>query len=822
MKLSLPHLDHRLKKIKRAFQNREDSQQISARIAKLITDTGTGKLSPSEVLAKSVALYLRRQHHLYGDEAYVHILDEIMAFLSETSELESLIGSNVLSKSQSQGQSIDLSDKNIITDIYKDSGIYGLIQLIEKVESGASRRRKAARLLEFGKILKTTLLEQGLRSQLAKLALQIDKSEPTYRGACWSLLNDGNAEEAVELFIYLYLYYQENSDLEKSYFETLHERMLEEFSQEYIDNLIDKNKQVYLDQRKQNILNTFEGKFSFSDKNKQISLFTDMLKQFNGKQVIEFIDNKEKLDNKSKAVLALRAATAARALQSSDYDSYITITEQLADYALECDKSEGTLRNVYFAYQRIHAYEKSSKILALLKFMIGDNPNQKQRNLLWSTPDQLLKIIEQIPERRSEPAYKPILGKVCYVLHNSLPYSSGGYATRGHGLLVALKNQGLDIYALTRPGYPHDITKIQPADIDIENEIDGVVYKRLLSPSRRDFSNYEYMLKSAQVYKEAFLKDRPEIIIVASNHINGLPVMFAARELGIKFIYEIRGFWEITKISKLPKFELDPMFKVEKQLEAKVAQYADHIFTLTQGMVNELEAREVTTNNRISLLPNSCNIERFNPKPKDLALLNELQIPQDIPVIGYVGTLVSYEGLDDLALACGRLKELGFKFRLLIVGNENASGQNKGSLVAQIQEIAKKADYLDWLIMPGRVPFEEVERYYSLIDIAPFPRKAWPVCEIVPPMKTLEALSMKKAVLVSSNTALTEMITHDVNGRVFERGNVEDLTIQLQYILSHPEKWQQYGEAGREFVKNERTWEQTAKKAMQVLLQFLQ
>ena len=123
--------------------------------------------------------------------------------------------------------------------------------------------------------------------------------------------------------------------------------------------------------------------------------------------------------------------------------------------------------------------------------------------------------------------------------------------------------------------------------------------------------------------------------------------------------------------------------------------------------------------------------------------------------------------------------------------------------------------------MPGRVPFEDVELYYSLIDIAPFPRKAWPVCEMVPPMKTLEALSIKKAVLVSSNKALTEMITHDVNGRIFERGNVDDLVLQLQYMFDHPEKWSAYGEAGREFVEQERTWKRTAEKAKIIINNFI-
>ncbi|MGO2505161.1 MAG: glycosyltransferase family 4 protein, partial [Psychrobacter alimentarius] len=546
-----------------------------------------------------------------------------------------------------------------------------------------------------------------------------------------------------------------------------------------------------------------------------------VLNKDGAESLIKLIDS-ETLSNKAKATLALKAAKIVRSYTNSRPKDFERDTNLLASYAYSLDKNESTLRNVYFAYQRTLQYDKLKEIITLLRVIAGNDPTQRQRKLLWSTPEHLLTLVSQVPELNTNIAYQPIAGRVCYVIHNSLPYSSGGYATRGHGLLTALRGQGIDIYAITRPGYPHDISQVQVEDIAPADQIDGVVYKRLLSPSRRDYSNYEYILKAVDSYKQAFKVDRPALIIAASNHLDGLPAMFAARALGIPFIYEIRGFWEITRLSKYPEFEQDPMFEVEKRLEALVAENADHVFTLTQGMVDELESRSVPTQDRVTLLPNSCNIERFNLISKDTELAAELNIPLDVPVIGYVGTLVSYEGLDDLAFACSQLKQLGYEFRLLIVGNEDATGQSKGSIVQQVEKIAQDAGFMDWLIMPGRIPFEQVERYYSLIDIAPFPRKAWPVCEIVPPMKTLEALSMKKAVLVSSNKALTEMITHDVNGRVFERGNTEDLVVQLKYLLDHPEKWLGYGEAGRIFVENERTWQRTAEKASLIIRGILE
>jgi Glycosyl transferases group 1 len=176
-------------------------------------------------------------------------------------------------------------------------------------------------------------------------------------------------------------------------------------------------------------------------------------------------------------------------------------------------------------------------------------------------------------------------------------------------------------------------------------------------------------------------------------------------------------------------------------------------------------------------------------------------------VIGYVGTFVDYEGLEDLAQACAELKHRNIEFRLMLVGNENASGSERGPITEQILGIAKREGLSDWLIMPGRVPHDQVESFYSLIDIAPFPRKPWPVCEMVSPLKPLEALAMEKAVLVSDVRALAEMVRVGETGMHFRKGDIGSLVEMLQKLLLDPELRVRLGRAGRHWVATERTWQ---------------
>ncbi|MGE6408627.1 MULTISPECIES: glycosyltransferase family 4 protein [unclassified Psychrobacter] len=726
---------------------------------------------------------------------------------------EKLFDSDLIIKSKeifSEKSDQEFFEESLILLLRND--ISSLIAFFEARYMGLGNKHKSRLYIQLINHAKSNGFKNSSLQVLSKIALSLYEDRYTLMAHAGICVNTGSVVEANQAILKLQNVYQ----VEEEKIAKLKTNLLSTLEQHL--HRIDLNSHVINVVKNDNKKSTHSAaKYNKIPNDKYTEEYVSTILDKEGAEsLIKLIDS-ETLSNKDKATLALKAAKVVRSYTDSRPADFEKDTNLLASYAYSLDKSESTLRNVYFAYQRTLQYDKLKEVIKLLSVVAGSNPTQRQRKLLWSTPQHLMTLTTQVPDINIDGDYQPIAGRVCYVIHNSLPYSSGGYATRGHGLLTALKGQGLDIYATTRPGYPHDISQVQIEDITPADRIDDVIYKRLLSPSRRDYSNYEYILKAVESYKQAFEVDKPALIIAASNHLDGMPAMFAARALGIPFIYEIRGFWEITRLSKYPEFEQDPMFEVEKRLEAVVAEHADHVFTLTQGMVDELESRGVPTKDRVTLLPNSCNIERFNLMSKDIELAAELNIPLDVPVIGYVGTLVSYEGLDDLAFACSKLKQLGYEFRLLIVGNEDATGQSKGSIVKQVEQIAHDAGFMDWLIMPGRIPFEQVERYYSLIDIAPFPRKAWPVCEIVPPMKTLEALSMKKAVLVSSNKALTEMITHDVNGRVFERGDTADLTLQLKYLLDHPEKWLGYGEKGRIFVENERTWQRTAEKAIKVV-----
>lgn len=486
----------------------------------------------------------------------------------------------------------------------------------------------------------------------------------------------------------------------------------------------------------------------------------------------------------------------------------------LTTEALNIFYGEVTLRAQYYALLRQFDIFAALDCVKKLESLYNDAPSLERTKIIHkmkSHSSYIISILETIPGRRS-PEIEVNNRRICYVLHNSLPYSTSGYATRSQGMAIGLMENGWDVQCVTRPGFPVDMQVYQRVmtekGLPLVEQCDAVTYTRILQPSKVHSKKLDYLYEAADALESTFRDLRPELVWAASDHMTGLPALIAARRLGIPFVYEVRGLWEVTKASRQPDYLNNILYKVDILLGTALCNAADHVFTLTNQMRDELAGRGVTTS--ISLLPNSCDIGRFDPIAVDVDRARSLDIPPGIPVIGYIGSFVQYEGLDDLTRACAILASRGVDFRLLLVGDELTSSSGDGPVTLDIKHTAQQAGLEDRLIMTGRVPHEEVESYYSIVDIAAFPRKPQPVTELVSPIKPLEALAMEKAVVVSSVQALAEMIDDGVTGLVFRKGDIDDLADQLERLIADPALRASLGQAGRAWVERERTWRSTA------------
>jgi glycosyltransferase involved in cell wall biosynthesis len=439
---------------------------------------------------------------------------------------------------------------------------------------------------------------------------------------------------------------------------------------------------------------------------------------------------------------------------------------------------------------------------ALAAQALALRPHDRYAQETWANASDQLAVVRDgwtPTPRRATPAYRPRPGAVLAVLSQSLPHTSGGYATRSHGVLTGLAAQGYDVRAVTRPGFPYDRwpatdgRTVDPVDV-----VDGIPYHRILTNARAypQYPLTAYVDAFAAEVERLAREHRASVIHASSFHVCGLAAQQAAARLGIPFVYEMRGLEELTKVSRDPGFADAERYALTAGLETVIARAADRTFVITAALRDLMVSRGVEAG-RLVVLPNGVHADRFAPRPPDRQLAERLGVAGKT-VIGYAGGLVDYEGLDVLLEAVALLHSRRDDFHLLVVGD--------GHHQQVIHDLAARLSLGEVVAFTGRVPHHDVASYLSLVDIAPFPRLPLPVCEAISPIKPFESMAMGKAVVVSSVAALTEIVSDGETGLVFEKGCAKDLAAALERLLDSQSLRLRLGAAARDWVRRERDW----------------
>src|SRR5699024_11745122 len=88
----------------------------------------------------------------------------------------------------------------------------------------------------------------------------------------------------------------------------------------------------------------------------------------------------------------------------------------------------------------------------------------------------------------------------------------------------------------------------------------------------------------------------------------------------------------------------------------------------------------------------------------------------------------------------------------------------------------------------GRVPHEDILKYYGLIDLFVVPRKKSQVADLVTPLKPFEAFSTGRCVILSDVGALQEIADQSRAVETFHAGSAVDLAFRISELIDDPER----------------------------------
>ena len=392
-------------------------------------------------------------------------------------------------------------------------------------------------------------------------------------------------------------------------------------------------------------------------------------------------------------------------------------------------------------------------------------------------------------------------GRVLHLVTDALPTTSAGYTIRTHEIALAQREAGLDPHVATRTGYPVTQGRIDGRRLVV---LDGVPYHRLLPwrmPGGPSAGPSERGLELAAALTRQL---RPAVLHAASNFANARLALALGERYGLPVVYEVRGFWEDTWLSRYPdaaERASSELYQRNRDLETRCMLAADLVVTLGEAMWEEIAARGVPEA-KILIVPNAVSPEFLRPLPDATALREELGIKPDEPVVGEVTSLVPHEGIGTLLEAVAILRARGLPARALIVGD--------GPERAALQRQAAQAGLAEAAVFTGRVPTSEVRQFHALLDIFVVPRTPDRVCQLVTPLKPVEAMASGLCVVTSEVKALTEIVKHEVTGMQTVPQDPVSLADCLERLIYSPDIRRKLGDNAREWVARDRTWAHNA------------
>ncbi len=344
-------------------------------------------------------------------------------------------------------------------------------------------------------------------------------------------------------------------------------------------------------------------------------------------------------------------------------------------------------------------------------------------------------------------------GTVLHIVTDALPSTSAGYTVRTQEIALAQRAAGLDPHVVTRIGFP-----VTAGAIDGRKTVtvDGVPYHRLLPwvmPGRMDHLYETHLRYAAALTTEL----RPAVLHAASNYANAVIALALRDATRLPVVYEVRGFWEDTWLSRhagTRDLKLSDRYLRTRALETYCMKAADLVVTLGEAMRDEILERGVDPD-KVIIVPNGVSEEFLQPLPDDQGKLRaSLGIKPGEHVVGLVSSLVAHEGIGTLLEAVKILNERGVRTRALIVGD----GPERPALQRQAAALGLDA------IFPGRVPMSQVRAYHAVLDAFVVPRTPDRVCQLVTPLKPVEAMASGLPVVVSGVKALSEIVNDKVTG----------------------------------------------------------
>jgi len=305
---------------------------------------------------------------------------------------------------------------------------------------------------------------------------------------------------------------------------------------------------------------------------------------------------------------------------------------------------------------------------------------------------------------------------------------------------------------------------------------------------------YHLLQKAITFFKPDFIYDR-YITFNASS-------ILAGKRYKIPVILEVNSPLAMERIQQ--KDEKLYLKRLASNFERWICANSDKTVVVSTPLKDYLVSVGVP-GSKVVVMPNGVNLRKFKPMEKNRKLMRQLNIHENNIVIGFVGILRPWHGIDLLLKTFYNVTKKIDNIYLLIVG--------EGPIKDEIEEQIRGYGLTKKVAVTGRVPHGKVPDYISLFDIAVSPKATF----YASPMKILEYMAQEKAVIAPRMRNIEDIILDEKDGILFEPDNATSLQNAILKFLHDPQLRSSLEKAARSKIEGYYKWEDNAQKVIDLI-----
>jgi len=326
-----------------------------------------------------------------------------------------------------------------------------------------------------------------------------------------------------------------------------------------------------------------------------------------------------------------------------------------------------------------------------------------------------------------------------------------GYGSHMRGMIRGFQEEGHTVEVLIMGKAPIQNSS-SPQSSGLKS-FAKIFIPKILWRTLKEFQQIRFDKYAAKELQNAIEFHQPDIVYERSAWMSNGSVG-ALSNFSIKHIVEINAPFE----EEVKSFENAHSFLAStgKNKLKNLLQSASLVLPITSSLQTYLIERYKLNPNKCVVVPNAIEKQEIQINESRVAAINKQFNLSEVTVLGFVGSIFPYHGVDRLIRGVSKLKYTDIA--ILVVGD--------GYLIPELKKLANELGISSRVYFTGSVPKEDIYNYISAMDILTLPNTEW-YCS---PVKLFEYGAFGKTILAVNEAGVSDVMSNE-EGLLFKNND---------------------------------------------------